>query len=116
MKDKILGPGRSPLRVVSLFLALVITLLGLALGFVESWRSGLPIVLVGLAAGLVLARMADTREQKAEVREQLGRITGPIDEGVLTRMVEQARTVEHGHLPVGEHVRADIDDDDLRTR
>jgi hypothetical protein len=108
--EKVVGPGRSPLRLVSIALAIVIAVLGVMLMVDGQWPIGLSVTLLGLISGYVLARMADTREQKAEAREQLGRITGDVDEEVLARIVDEARHGGPGRLPSAERPQADDPD------
>ena len=99
MMDKVFGPHRSVQRQVSMALSLIVVVLGAVLVVVEGPATGIPVMLVGILAGAILARMAENRVAKAASAELLGSITGEMDEDELARMVERARTGSPAKMP-----------------
>jgi hypothetical protein len=102
------GVQNSPQRRASIFLSMVVVVLGIALFFVRGWEYGLPFVLIGVLSGAVLTRVFAAQHERTETSEQLRRIAGEADDSVAQKLVDHART----DLPPGR-VTGEVDDTEL---
>jgi fatty acid desaturase len=81
------GVQQSPHRKICVALAWVVAVLGVAVGIVQGWTMGVPVVLVGLVAVAILARQTANRYQKHETSAQLNRVTTDRDDEALRQLV-----------------------------
>ena len=112
MLDRVFGPHRSVQRQVSIVLSFVVVVLGAVLVVTDGPGTGVPVMLFGILAGAILARMAENRVARAASTELLGSITGEVDEEQLQAMVERARASSPAKMPDvqgGEDGELDVD-------
>ncbi len=91
------GVQNSPQRKLCVALAILLTVIGLVVipvqGGQEGWTGvllGVAFTLLGLAAIAVLSRQFAARDEKMATQEQLHRLPGRYNDGVLKTIVDNA--------------------------
>lgn len=106
MLDRMFGPHRSVQRQLCIGLSALVIVLGLAIIPELGPSRGIPVAVLGLLTGVVLARMAENRVAAKASSELLGTVRDADEEG-LRQMVERARTTSPARHPVAEPAGGD---------
>lgn len=99
MLDRVFGPHRSAQRQVTIVLSFAVVVLGVALAATGRYLMGVLVMLVGILAGAILARMAENRVARAASAELLGSMDAQVDDEQLQAMVDRARSASPAKMP-----------------